>query len=294
VSVLGKKAIDARFSEIFPSRGRRENVKAAKYYLTLSGDFLIVPNGTRYRPPESRATRFVVQPGQTAFVSTVEHITMPHDLIGIIGPRFNSAENGILFFGGMLVDPGYGFQGTDEGPGEPLSFNIANVGNTPLELRPGKDEIASIAFFEVTEPLKPVKLRSEFPVTNPEKIRSELFHANAGKTERPTGTLGVIEDVRQMRADVDKLKASVNQVVLFGVVVLAATLFAAVVAAILGFASSNGAVNPSLDSGEILETIGLALGVGVVLMAVIVIIFYALVPVGAKMIGLSRRRNLGE
>lgn len=281
MSVLGRKAILDRLDELFPVGAKPENVKAAKYYLTLGKSYLIMPNGKRFRDRD-RSRRIIVRPGQTAFLSTAEHIVMPDDLVGIIGPRFNSAELGILFFGGMLVDPGWGKNARQ---GQPLSFNIANVGRFPLELRPGQDAIASVAFLDLRDPQpeSPVDATTDRPIELREELLSE-------KKKRPIAALGLVEDLGQIREQVDRMQASLKTVVLFGVVVVAATLFAAIIAAILTISDQS---NSDQISSESWEAIGRALGITVGGSLVVVAFFYLFAALLGKAFGRARRRHPG-
>jgi hypothetical protein len=281
VTVLSGVTIDDRLPELFPAGdAKRGKVKAAKYYLTLGEIFLILPNGEKYGPNRPRTKPITVWPGQTAYVSSEEHLVMPQKLVGIIGPRFSSAEMGMLFFGGMIIDPGWGSNGRPLG--QPLSFNIANVGREPIELRPGEDAIASLAFMELDRPAESADPSCDKAIL----IREELF---ADKKRRPSAALGLVEDLSEIRLEVDKMKASLKTVVLFGVIVLAATLFAAVIAAILSFSNESGPAEISSDSWI---SIGVALGIVVVGTLVVVALFYMGVSAGGKLIGYLRRKRI--
>src|SRR6185503_21126900 len=110
MSVLTHTAIDTRFDEIFKSGASRKNIQAAKYYLTVGVDYLVLPNGRRCPVDKPNEEPFTICPGQSAVVTTKERLVIPADMIGLLGSRFDNAENGMLFFGGMLVDPGYGLK----------------------------------------------------------------------------------------------------------------------------------------------------------------------------------------
>ena len=141
----------------------------------------------------------------------------------------------MLFFGGMLVDPGYGLQ---EDNGEPLYFHIANVGAEPLVLRPGTDAVASIAFLEVNAPpSEELRDPEKFGVVAPKKAKDELFGWDS-KNE-PTGALALVEDQRELGDRLSRLEATLGHVVMLGVVVLAVTLLAAITSALLSFDASS-------------------------------------------------------
>jgi deoxycytidine triphosphate deaminase len=286
VSVLGKREILRRFDELFPD-GRdewKQNVKAAKYYLTLSGRYLIRPDGKRFGPDDNPARHLVLQPGQTAYVSSEERVVIPDDCVGIIGPRFSSAEQGLFFFGGMLVDPGWGRRADYRPWGEPLSFTIANLGRQPIELRPGEDVIASLAFMKVK---KPGKHSHDPEVTDkPIQFREELF---APGNREPCSALGLVEELDSVRAEVRRLKDSQTNIILLGVVVLAASLFAGIVAAILGSSGENGAAELSVDAWP---TIVLGLILMLVTVLGIIAVFYAALELRVRRSALRKGKQL--
>jgi deoxycytidine triphosphate deaminase len=281
MAVLSGATICTRLNELFPAGApSEEKVKAAKYYLTLGGSFLILPNGEKYGRERPRRKPFIIRPGETAYLSSAEHLLMPKDLVGIIGPRFSGAEMGMLFFGGMVIDPGWGTKGRPKG--QPLSFNVANVGREILELRPGKDAIASLAFMQLDEPADRIDDSFDHAI----RLREEMFRSDKRK---PSGALGLVEDLGQIREEVDRMQGKVDTVVLFGVVVLAATLFAAVIAAILSFSNENGAAEISPQAWE---KISFALGIVVVGTLAVVAFFYLGVRCVGNLIGYFRKRNI--
>lgn len=236
MSVLSNAGIKKQFTDIFVEGGNEVNIRAAKYYLTLSHCNLILPSGKRYAEGDKCVGDFLIEPGETAFLSTAEKIVMPRHLIGIIGPQFNSAEHGVLFFGGMLVDPGFGLpQG-----GEPLSFYIANLGAQPIVLRPGRDTIASIAFFGVEDPPGEEELKDpeRLGIFAPEEARKALFDPR--EKERRPSALGQVESFSDVVDRVDKAKASVDQVVMLGIIVLVTALLGAITAALFEIEPASG------------------------------------------------------
>jgi len=296
VTVLGASEISRRLDEIFvPGTSNPTMVHAAKYYLTLGDRLLILPDNKRYfeRYGSARRKPFTLKPGQTAFVSTLERLTMPLDLAGIFGPTSGLSNQGIFFFGGMLVDPGFGRgpDGTvDEDDPMPLSFYLANVGDNSLELRPGHDRIASIAFL-------PVEAHSDSPrrhrhwSTHPDSAspadalrlaRDEIFDSN----EPPSRVLGLVAEVTEVGKSLDKLEASVNQVVLFGVILLATTLVAVITSITLDKQPNVPGLSPEswLDVTK-------AVGVVIVEIAVLVSLFYVAVLGFAGLLGLRKRKS---
>jgi deoxycytidine triphosphate deaminase len=272
MAVLGDRDITAHLDEIFRvGTADPKQVRAAKYYLTLGERFLILPNGRRYSDEGPRRSRsFVLKPGQTALVSTKEELAMPMRLSGIVGQRFDLTDNGILFFGGMLVDPGFGWRREDNGDWipdhEPLSFHLANLGSEPFQIHPGKDTIASIAFFEVSNPRKKKNFKKVFETPQARRVRKDLF--DSADHDPPDQALGLVEDLSQLRSRVEKFEASTQQVVLFGVIVLAVTLFAAIVSLVVSDPKTEQASSLALDD------VVLGVSVAVALLAVLVVGFY--------------------
>jgi deoxycytidine triphosphate deaminase len=276
VSVLGDRDISRRFDEIFEEgTAAAERIRAAKYDLTLGDRLLILPDGRRYSDdPHGRPRQrpFVLEPGQSVLISTRERISMPTDLSGILGPAFDLSDEGILFFGGMLVDPGFGLRKEGERwvrfP-EPLSFYLANVGSGPLQLRPGGQRVASIAFLEVTNARTVQEFDSRFETTTARKVRAELFDP---KCEDPPPSLGLVRDISELDHRVDKFEASTFHVVVFGVIVLAVTLFAAIVSLVVSEPAAP--VVSDLEIKEVLLVVGLV----VLELLGIVAVFYLAMP----------------
>lgn len=303
MSVLSNKSIEDEFARLFvDGTASKENIRAAKYYLTLSRSNLILPSGKRYGEDDRCSNKFTIEPGETAFVSTAERIKMPPRLVGIIGPQFNSAEQGVLFFGGMLVDPGFGLPQN----GEPLSFYIANLGTRAIELRPGEDTIAAIAFFTVDNPAEELDLLEEkkFGIFAPQRAREALFDQK--EPERPPAALGQVESVSEVIERIDKVEASVSQVVMLGIVVLIAALLGAITAALFAIKPSSvdgkrttvvhhasGAISHHVTSlpasGPDAETLALVFGAIICVSIVLAGIASLSITIRAKGSGVNRK-----
>ena len=238
MTVLGDKGLTERFDEIFvPGTADRERIRAAKYYLALGDRALILPDGSRYLEDDSQGPplygSFVLEPGQTALVSTSEKLMMPTDLAGIVGPVFDHSKTGLLLFGGMLIDPGLGLERRGDAwvdAPEPLSFYLANLGSEPFQLTPGYDRIASIAFVLVDQPHQRQSLPEHLETDSARNARRGLFDPRRPDGTGPQRALGLVEEIGDLVHRVERFEESTKQVVLFGVLVLAVTLFAAVVA----------------------------------------------------------------
>jgi deoxycytidine triphosphate deaminase len=293
MSVLDHSQINERFDGIFQGgTGRRHNIQAAKYYLTLGSAYVVHPDGRCSTPALPSNESFTVEPGQTAIVSTAEMLTMPRDLIGLLGSRFDNSEQGVLFFGGMIVDPGYGLlegESYSESEGEPLTFSIANVGSRSIELRPLQDQVASLAFLSVIKPLTYKDLEA-FHNPRPRERREQMTHNPEAKPTRP---LGFVEELSLVRSEVDKASTSVKQVVLFGVIVLAVTMCAAVATSVLALSGGRGGPFSSSDP-EAWKSLGLTLGVLLLGVFLTVGLFMSWTAKVAERAGINRRVNLGK
>lgn len=292
MGVLGVAEIEERLGEIFAETGSPDRVRAAKYYLTLGEEFRVFRAGRVSTAARPRRAPFVLKPGETAFVTTAERLTMPRDLVGLLGPRFDNTERGVLFFGGNLVDPGYGWDedGLPRG-GEPLSFTIANVGASTFELRPGEDEIASLALLEVTHPPSPALLRGRFFNSRPTQTRGEML---GDSTSPPAGPLGLLEDVPELSERMNRIEVKVEQVVIFGVIVLAATLVAAVTTAILDLTGKVGELGSVEHGDPIWKSLGFTLGVAILGVVLVIMAFYCAAGTRAKIRARKEPRRLSS
>jgi deoxycytidine triphosphate deaminase len=287
MSVLIDSTLKKRFMEIFPSGGDVSKIRAAKYYLTLGEELLFLPDGETSLPGMKRRTPFTLQPGQSAAISTKERVSMPHDLMGIIGSRFENSARGLLFFGGMIVDPGYGHRvnhSTGDIVGEPLLITVANVGDRPIELRPGEDAIASLAFLKLERPVPKSRL-DDYKIAKPARdLEDELGEGSTSwRHARP---LAFVEELEKMELEVDKVRASTDRVVLFGVIVLSVTLCAAVISALF---SVDGHLKTKEPFGC---SVALTLGVVFVAVGLLTASFYGWIEMVARKQKLSRTTNL--
>ncbi|HEU5253427.1 MAG TPA: hypothetical protein VFU16_08915 [Solirubrobacterales bacterium] len=272
MSVLGRKEIKRRLKqgdrgceEIF--RGEtwdKDCLRSAAYDLRIAKTYLITPGGTRYWPKGGpghckMTAPFELKPGEVAFVSTVEKLVMPADLVGNIAPRFRRALEGILVMGGMLVDPGYTGR---------LHFQLANVGNKPFTITPGRTSVAAIQFLPVFEASSDLDR-----VPSSKHLLKQLFREEV-KTE-PLEQLAYFSGVKDLKDEVKKLNKriddqeialssmhrSTEQLVVFGVFLVVITLFGIAIAALIN-SLSDGSVEEAKDTAAAdltLTSVGLAI-----------------------------------
>ncbi len=219
---------------------------------------------------------------------------MPANLVGILGSRFESAEQGVLFFGGMVVDPGYGLSTEDRdmanAKGQPLTFTIGNVGNKPIELRPGVDAVASIVFHTLTQAIRENDLldRDKYLITQPAKNRSEYMGNKKKKLRKLPAPLGFVQELSEVRKEVDRARASTEQVVLFGVIVLAVALCASLVGAMLVVSAET---ESKLEiEGSLATTLGIVGGAIVLVIA----FFYVALKLFAHWYHINRKVRLNR
>jgi deoxycytidine triphosphate deaminase len=259
MSVLAKSEILRRLEEgkIFMAESWDAGcLRSAAYNLRVATDYLIAPSGTRYWPdgPPGQTecvAPFSLAPGEVAFVSTVERLCLPFDVAGNIAQKFSVTRNGILVLGGLLVDPGYGCELRKDGKwwvkenGQRLHFQLVNVGDREFAIAPGKTSVAGIQFMTLDGFVMTAgETESDVMVPNSDDLLEDLF----GKGDaRPLAPLAFFPRMADLREDLDRAssriekqkikldstKRSTDQLVVFGVFLLAITLFTVACAALI-------------------------------------------------------------
>lgn len=88
---------------------------------------------------------FIMRPGEFVLATTIEHLTLPDNLLGRIEGRSSLGRMGIIVHGTASVfDPGWA--------GIPV-LELGNLGMMPVALRPGM-RICSFTFEELSSPAK--------------------------------------------------------------------------------------------------------------------------------------------
>ncbi len=272
-----------------PGSWSLECVRGAAYDLRVAADYLITPDGTRYWPGaiEGRGAReasFRLRPGEVAFVSSLERLCMPWDLAGNIAPKFRLALDGILVMGGLLVDPGYGREKAENGNWEPssggarLHFQLANIGTGELQVQPGETSVGALQLLRVDG--DPTREVVEHGGASTERIRvpdssgllQDLFHVDAKDPLEPlkffsttanlrTQIVGLKQGIDKNELRLQENERSTDRLVVFGVFLIAITLFSVAIAAILGLISD---ANGGISGGGIVVGVLLVAIVGVV------------------------------
>lgn len=219
-----------------------ESLRAAKYDLRLSGSHLILPDGRIVSNQLSEPVKpFVLEPGQTALISTMEQLVIPLNLAGIIGPRLGTSETGLYIFGGMLVDPGFGYDWSDEEDkwlpeGRPLIFHVANLGQKPIPMVPEVQRIASISFITVDSPYEWADFPRELQTTSADVLITDIDNKRDTRSE----AIGFLTELEELNTRLDKLEVGALQLNLFGTIVVLATLIGAIVSVLFGLGAKSG------------------------------------------------------
>lgn len=91
------------------------------------------------KPDEFTSGRHKLMPGETAIVTTLEHLHMPANLAAIGFPPSHISVQGLLMTNPGHVDPGYN---------GPMHLTVINMSRDSIELRVG-DTIVTVLFFEL-------------------------------------------------------------------------------------------------------------------------------------------------
>ncbi|GLZ37515.1 hypothetical protein Acsp05_11400 [Actinokineospora sp. NBRC 105648] len=247
-------------------------IHGAGYQVRLADNRLAFPGGSGSGKhvvigEDGHRSGFALEPGGTALVSTQERFSLDFTISALIGPRFRSAIKGLLVLHGMVAHPGFGRRLNEDGEWVPkederLCLVIINVGSEPEYLRAG-DPIAYLQFFEVD------------PVPDPVPIKNAGFddlYARLFESDSAGGGLGyfkIIYDVQrkvddarllaekqaeeyekrekvlQVKVDaavaaVDRVRNSTDNVVVFGVFLVAVTLLGVVLTTLVGVVQKIG------------------------------------------------------
>lgn len=112
-----------------------QRVDCAAYTLRIGDEAFISPEGRDTRKPglaqrlEHKAP-VVIPPGQFAYLTTREFVTLPHDLLGFINMKSTLKNSGLVNVSGFHVDPGYKGK---------LLFAIFNAGPQTVTVRCDQD-----------------------------------------------------------------------------------------------------------------------------------------------------------
>jgi dCTP deaminase len=112
-----------------------EHVDGAAYTLRIGDEAFVSPEGRDTRKPGltprlQRGDPIVIPPGQFAYLTTREFVTLPHDILGFINMKSTLKNSGLVNVSGFHVDPGYKGK---------LLFAIFNAGPQTITVRCDQD-----------------------------------------------------------------------------------------------------------------------------------------------------------
>ena len=164
-------------------------LRGAKYDLRMAETGMVLPDGKviEAKSESPHTTMVLLQPGETIFVSTLERLRMPKDLVANMSIKGDLSRQGVLSLTGLIVDPGYTRGPSGDGR---LHFRLANLGAQPVALTPGRTAIASIQFL-------PLSAETEPPPDVPNVWRDP---------DALKEGLGFINDLSHLRAENERLR----------------------------------------------------------------------------------------
>jgi hypothetical protein len=277
VGLLNRQQIRERVEKIFANDDWDDDcIRDAAYDVRVSGVGLRFPNHPEYTRARPRRQPFVLRPGDVAFVSTVERFRLHPSLSATISPKYDTVSQGWLLLHGGLIDPGFGFR-SDDAPenglpeGEPLSFLVANVSGQDIVITPQVTKVAGIQFTEIAE-------RSELPApskgTLPEPDEGDATTRAEEVRSRDSPTLGLefFSQMGKTRQEMDSIAHQSQNVVVFGIYLLAFATIGAVAAVIIAVLASY---KPG-RAADALNGLSDSLGIKIVLIAVFASAAFAL------------------
>lgn len=243
VATLSAQDIQARSQDIF-----REGTFNEGYLRPAGYDLRISEHRIKTTGHVAMATLHLSK-GQRAVVETFERVAIPWDVTANLGVKALWTLQGLFVTQGLFVDPGFGWSAVrsedgDEGcepKGAPLRFMITNMGNAPMAIKLGSsgDPVLGIQFFSVDPPT--------------------VRHVVPERDAEPQG-LAVFEDMAQLERRVNEMsdrihrtEATANQVVIFGVFLVAATILGVAFTFILASIASGHAIENLITAANKLD-----------------------------------------
>jgi dCTP deaminase len=209
-----------------------EFLGGAKYDLRMADTGMVLPNGKviEAEPPTPHTTMVLLQPGETIFVSTLERLRMPTDLVGNMSIKGDLSRQGVLSLTGLIVDPGYSRGPSGDGR---LHFRLANLGAQPVALTPGRTAIASIQFLPLSAETTP-----------PPDVPNVWKDPDALKEG-----LGFINDLSHLKAENERLRndfenqrRSTEFVIAAAIGLILATMLGVVITGLLSLGANSSLV----------------------------------------------------
>jgi hypothetical protein len=194
----------------------------------------------------------ILEKGQRAALRTFEVLAMPWDVAGNVGVKHRKAVRGLFISPGLFVDPGFGWRsGTDgEGPipeGRRLRFLVTNIGHGKIAIRLGAegDKVVGLQLFDVAPPTK------KEPASHPDISDAHGMAVFEDLLDVQQAVKAGLED---LETRVHRTEVSTERVVVFGVFLVSATLFGALMAYVLTLVSSDNLATKTVRAMNELDT----------------------------------------
>ncbi len=204
----------------------RDALRPAAYEALVASDGLIADREVPPNCDGSRPRSIVLEPGDTALLSTEEEFRLPLNIAGNITIKNRVATRGLMLLSGMLIDPGYGWNDDEPDSGSRIYLHVANIGKQAIEIRPKKDRIATIQFLLVCG-----------------GHDSETREVPDSKwADQTLPSLGFLTEMKDLKSRVELTDTRSREVMLFGFVVLAVALIGTSFTTVLSLAQKHGAM----------------------------------------------------
>ena len=137
-SSVGTVSVDLRLGRKFTTFAIPEHIAAIKVRPSL---FASDELWARHKDQD----HFDLEPGEFVLAQTLETVTIPNDLMGMVEGRSSWARLGLsVHLSAPKIDPG--FVG-------PITLEFANVGAAPIRLEAEQDMPAQLLFIALSQPL---------------------------------------------------------------------------------------------------------------------------------------------
>lgn len=147
---LGKSSIDLRMGTVVmvARAGLQSHVEPTAYLRTLDPSHHDSVKSSkqkhdRFDVPFQKS--FLLHPGTLALVPTLEWVSLPNDVQGVVTARSSWAREGLNIATATIVNPSY--RGI-------ITLELANFGQIPIMLYPGL-RLAQIAFYQLDQKVRP-------------------------------------------------------------------------------------------------------------------------------------------
>ena len=220
--------------------------KEASYALRAANDEVMVDGKFYERGNPCPGTYLEIKPGRVAVLSTIEELVMPSDLVGKIGIRLQYAVKGLTGLMGIQVDPCYGQQRN----GERLFVRVVNLGNEAIKILPG----AEVFTFEAHKLAEPIDC-SRYPKgTTWEMFKNGLADQDDASWSYATRINDESlereeEHQSHFEYEIGRIRDYIQPVVMFGIILVAATILSVALATIVSLRSTEAAAVPPWVTG---------------------------------------------